>query len=103
MPRKTKADLEKEIANLYARVAVLDSENYKLSDEIRELRSRNIDLLNGFDEDLKEIDFGIGKIHYKIDQSSTLVINDLINALKEEANVTPVTDIVKAIKRSSRF
>lgn len=50
-----------------------------------------------------EIDFGIGKIKVIIEPHSAIVVQELVDALKEVALVTPVQKIINNIKRSHSY
>lgn len=47
-----------------------------------------------------EIDFGTAKLFYAIEPGGVCIINELMQGLKDAAQIVPLTDLVKAVKRT---
>lgn len=50
-----------------------------------------------------EIDFGTAKLYYAIEPGSVCVINEVMKAMKDAAQIVPLTELLTAINRSRAF
>lgn len=76
----------------------LESNQLVLAAKNKSLECKNIELTEDADIELTEIDFGTGKIMYKIEPFSAITVHELMQALKNAALVVPLASIINGIK-----
>lgn len=91
-----KACVDIRAANDAFIIAKEDAEKYKIWALEFKNKVSELDAL----VDFEEIDFGTGKLYYRINKGSTIVLNELMQALKDAALVVPLTSLVKSIKNN---
>lgn len=93
-----KACVEVRAANDALTIVKEDAEKYKIW--ALEFKNKVSELEDDALVDFEEIDFGTGKLYYRINKGSTIVLNELMQALKDAALVVPLTSLVKSIKNN---
>lgn len=123
MSKKTKNELQHDVENLSAecdklkaKVFELEHHNEVISSnfnvqakdvdyyiKISDRYKKEIDRLTMELEKGDVIDYGTGKLHYLIEKGSVMVLNELMQCLKETALVVPLPALIKHIKNAPGY
>lgn len=101
---KDYAELAEQADYYKAKGTELIGEAYEAKNKIENLSRECTDLKSAFYQSAPhEIDFGTGKLYYRIHKGSSASLTDLMSALKDAAMVVPLHVLVKRVQSEHGF
>lgn len=97
MSKKTKNELLHDVENLESECRELKDQVFRLEHELEQAtRGKKT-------EEFGVIDYGTGLLYYHVHKGSAIVLNELMQALKDAALVVPLPTLIKHIKKTPGY